>query len=80
MDKHNSTHIIINGNNISGHFCIDCSKKLSQYEYNRHMDTCTSCKDKFYSKKSGRSFMDMDGMNSIDDILVHKYKIKTKER
>ena len=78
MSKHNSTHIIIEQNNEVVHNCMECNKKLNQYEYNRGMDTCTTCKDKFYSKKSGRSFMDIDGINRIDDVLVHKYKMRER--
>lgn len=65
----------IRGNNKAIHRCVECGRKLSQYEYISCFNTCTSCKDKIYKARMTR-YIDNQGDNKIDEILLNK----TKER
>ena len=52
--------------------CMECNKKLTEYEYNRGYEICTSCRNIHYDRNRRMEYIDINGNNKIDEILIKK--------
>lgn len=66
-----SISVNIKGNKNPIHNCLDCNNQLTEYEYNKADNLCTSCRSKYYSGEISQ-YIDIYGNNKVDEILKNK--------
>ena len=61
----------INGTNLHNKDCLDCGRELTIEEYRYGRKRCLKCRNKYYNKQN-KKYIDFDGSNNIDQILLNK--------